>query len=208
MSDDIDNYCTDYDLLTKKIGDKEGICNKLNDSPEKLNGALLLQILKSQEQSGRENRELTYSTIVLSYTATILALSSLGYTIWIESKLPVVLLWIITLVLIIGGDLYIYREYQKKTMTENYCHHHTHAIEIAWLITISGAVIAVIGAIIMLFLGLTLLIDLGLPMFICGASFVVASKTLIYQDNATDKMEQRLEVLEKKIDLLLKREQP
>lgn len=107
MSDDIDDYCTDYDLLNKKIGNKEEICKNLKDSPDKLNGALLLQILKSQERLNGENRELTYSIIVLSYTATIIALASLGNDIWKASDLPLVYLWFITLVLVIGGSFHL-----------------------------------------------------------------------------------------------------
>jgi hypothetical protein len=67
--------------------------------------------VKSQEQNSKENRKLSYSTVVLSYVAAIVALAALGTDIWSISGLPLILLWIGTLFLLFGGIFWIYSEY-------------------------------------------------------------------------------------------------
>lgn len=113
MPDDVDNLCNDYDILTKKLAEKEKICKELQDSSEKLNNALLYQLLKTQDQNSKENRALIYSTIILAYTATIIALATLGNDIWKDSGLPLFILWILTLFFVISGNYWIYIKYKS-----------------------------------------------------------------------------------------------
>jgi hypothetical protein len=114
MDDDVDNLCNDYEILTRKLTEKERLCKELHESSEKLNIALFYQLVKSQEQNSKENRDLTYSNIVLSYVAAIVALAALGNDIWCISGLPLVVLWIGTLVLLLGGMFWIKNKFKSQ----------------------------------------------------------------------------------------------
>jgi hypothetical protein len=59
-----------------------------------------------------ENRELTYSNIILSYVATIVALAALGNDIYSRSGLPLLHLWAGTMFLLFGGISTIYWRYK------------------------------------------------------------------------------------------------
>jgi hypothetical protein len=63
-----------------------------------------------------ENRQLTYSTIILSYVATIVALAALGTDLYSRSGLPLLHLWIATFFLLIGGISFIYWNYGKNKL--------------------------------------------------------------------------------------------
>jgi hypothetical protein len=64
MVDDIDNLCNDYEKLKKKLAAKEAICKELQESPEKLNTALLWSIreslIKSTESTDSYNLKIGY----------------------------------------------------------------------------------------------------------------------------------------------------
>ena len=64
-----------------------------------------------EDQSSRENRELTFSNIILTYVATIVALAALGNDMYSRSGLPLLHLWIGTLFLLIGGMCMLYWRY-------------------------------------------------------------------------------------------------
>jgi|GEM_PF-5059111 len=74
---------------------------------------ILNQILNTIKDSSKDNRELTYSNILLSYVAVVIALAALGNEIWTSIGLPLNILWIGTLLLLLGGMIYIYCEFKK-----------------------------------------------------------------------------------------------
>ena len=82
---DINEMCGDYKLLSDKIAIKEEICNELKENPDKLNTALLIQILKLHKEKyegergfAYTNLNLTFFIMVLSITAMVISIISLG----------------------------------------------------------------------------------------------------------------------------------
>lgn len=116
MLDEVDTLCNDYSALNKKIAEKEMVCKELQESSEKLNNALLYQMLKSQEQSNKENRELKFTSLVCSYTALILAFSALGLNIWkdVFPTWTLAIFYAVIIILIVGGLLTIHCAYRSK----------------------------------------------------------------------------------------------
>lgn len=66
---------------------------------------------ESADQSTNEYRELTFSNIILTYVATVVALTALGNDLYSRSGLPLLPLWIGTLFLIVGGISMLYWRY-------------------------------------------------------------------------------------------------
>lgn len=75
---------------------------------------VLTEIRDALKESNVENRDLTHSTLILSYVAFVVALAVLGEDIWSGSGLPLFHLRIAILFLIIGGIAFIYWLYKKK----------------------------------------------------------------------------------------------
>ena len=115
MSDVVDNLCNDYGILKKKLAEKEAICNELLTSSENLNNALLFRLMKSQEQNNKENRDLTYTIVLLSYVLAIVALATLETNTWKLSEWPLILLWVGTLIIVVGGMIYIRNKHKKNS---------------------------------------------------------------------------------------------
>ena len=65
MIDDIDNLCNNYDKLIKKLATKEEICKELQESPEKLNAAILLSIRESIIKSTESTDSYNYKVGIL-----------------------------------------------------------------------------------------------------------------------------------------------
>lgn len=113
----------------------------------------LMQLLQGREpvptgtptecdmESVKENRELKYSSLILSYVAAIVALIALGNDIWKTIGLPLLLLWFGALFLLIGGPCWIYWRFEKHS----------------WILVIGF--ICLIGAIIVLILSIVFVLS-------------------------------------------------
>jgi len=83
--------------------DRPGILTEIHDTTK--------GIFDHLKVSGKENRELTFSNMILAFVAAIVALAVLGNDMYSRSGLPLPLLWIGTLFLLFGGIAMIYWQY-------------------------------------------------------------------------------------------------
>lgn len=81
---------------------------------------VLTEIRDTLKESNVENRDLTYSTLILSYVAFVVAIAALGENIWGGSGLPLFYLRLATFFLMIGGIALIYWHKTKAGIPANF----------------------------------------------------------------------------------------
>jgi len=102
---DIDEICDDYKILLDQITSKEELCKNLREDTNKLNTAILFQLLKFHKNNEQGNRELLYCNLYLMMGALIFSLAAVSISVGID-KVWVIIVTIFSM--IIAGFLIKY----------------------------------------------------------------------------------------------------